>query len=105
MAPPPVPALTNASTSTGVRTSSRSHGAVKYVDTSDDDINMEDRDDERTPRRTQSVSKKRGVVSPGLQGPPAQRAWVDDLVYLTYFITVSKPSLQSHVERLWAMSK
>ena len=78
---------------------------VRYVDTSDDDIKMEDQDNECTPCWTQLVSKKRGVVSPGLQGPPAQRAQVDDSVYLTYFITVSKPSLQSHVECLWAMSK
>ena len=80
MAPPPVPASTNASASTGVRTSSRSRGAVKYVDTSDNDIRMDDRDKEHTPRRTRSVSKKRGVISPGLQGPPAQRVCVDDLV-------------------------
>ena len=83
MAPPPVPASTNTSTSTGVRTLSRSRGAVKYVDTSDDDMKMDDRDDERTPRRTRSVSRKRGVISPGLQGPPAQRARIDDSVRRT----------------------
>ena len=90
MAPPPVPASANSSTSTGVRTSSRSRGAVKYVDTSDDDIKMDDRDNERTPRRTRSASRKRGVISPRLQGPPAQRARIDDSVRHTYFITVSE---------------
>ena len=90
MAPPPVPASTNASTSSSVHTSSRARGAVKYVDTSDDDARMDDRDEEHTPRRTRSVSKKRGVVSPGLQGPPAQRVRVDDSVRRTYFIQISE---------------
>ena len=93
MPPPPIPASTNASTSTSVRTSSRARGAVKYVDTSDDDIRMDDRDEEHTPRRTQSVSKKRGVVSPGLQGPPAQRVCVDDSVCRKHSIRVSEITL------------
>ena len=51
-----------------------------YVQTLDDDIRMEGQDNERTSRRTRSVSQKRGVISPGEQGPPAQRARVEDLV-------------------------
>ena len=104
MAPPPVPASTNASTSSSVRTSSRARGAGTYVDTSDDDIRMDDQDEEHTPRRTRSVSKKRGVISPGLQGPPAQRVRVDDSVrrntFYMGFQTYTPP-----VECLWAMSK
>ena len=104
MAPPPVPASTNASTSSSVHTSSRARGAVKYVDTSDDDIRMDDRDEEHTPRRTRSVSKKRGVTSPGLQGPPAQRVRVDDLVRRNTFYLGFR-NYTPPVECLWAMSK
>ena len=81
MAPPSVPEPSaGASTSTGTRTSSRSRGADMYVQTLDDDIRMEGQDDERTSRRTRSVSRKRGVISPREQGPPAQRARVEDPV-------------------------
>ena len=81
MAPPPVPGPSaGTSTSTGTRTSSRSRGAVTYVKTSDDDIRMEGQDDERTPCQTRSLSRKRGVISPEGQGPPAQRARVEDPV-------------------------
>ena len=89
MAPPPIPASINASTSSSVCTSSRAHGAVKYADTSDDNIRMDDQD-EHTLRQTRLVSKKHGVVSPGLQGPSAQRVRVDDSVCHKYFIWISE---------------
>ena len=87
MAPPPGPgASADASTSTGTRTSSRPRGAVTYVEVSDDDIGAQNQDNESTPRRTRSVSRKRGVISPGAQGPPAQRARVEDPVRRMYSI-------------------
>ena len=89
MAPPPIPASINASTSSSVCTLSQAHGVVKYVDTSDDNIRMDDQD-KHTPRQTRLVSKKHGVVSPGLQGPSAQHVCVDDSVCRKYFIWISK---------------
>ena len=86
MALPPVPGPSaGASTSIGTHTSSRSRGAVMYVETSDDDIRMDGQDDERITRRTRSVSQKRGVISPGEQGRPAQRARVEDPVRCIIF--------------------
>ena len=70
--------------------SSRSRGAVTYVDVSDDDIKMEEQDDEQTPRRTRTTGKKCAITSPGKQGPAAQRVRVDDPVRDIHFFTVSK---------------
>ena len=73
MAPPPILG-TSADTSISIDThmSSRSRGAVTYVEISDDDIRMQGQDNERTSRRTRSASRKRGMISPRVQGPPAQ---------------------------------
>ena len=89
--PPDSGASADASTSTGTRTSSRPRGAVTYVEISDDDIGMQNQDNESTPRRTRSVSRKRGVISPGAQGPPAQRARVEDPVCRMHSIPVFCP--------------
>ena len=90
MAPPPILG-TSADTSISIdtRMSSRSRGAVTYVEISDDDIRMQGQDNERTSRRTRSASRKRGVISPGVQGPPAQRACVEDPVRYMQYIPVS----------------
>ena len=75
-----------ASTSAGVRTSSRNRGTVTYVESDDDgDIKMDDKDDdEDTPRRSTRSAGKRAIVSPGLQGPDTQHTRIDDPVRDTY---------------------
>ena len=95
MAPPLDPSVATssilppvASTSTGICTSSQNQVAVTYVEPDDDgDFKIDDRDDDAdTPRRSTRSAGKRAIVSPGLQGPDTQRAWIDDLVcdlYLT----------------------
>ena len=91
IAPPSGPsASTSADTSAGRHTSSRSRGAITYVDVSDDDIKMEEQDDEQTPRRTRTTGKKRAITSPGKQGPAAQRARVGDPVHDNHCFMVSK---------------
>ena len=90
MAPPPIPgASADTLISIGTRMSSRSRGVVTCVETSDDDTRMQGQDNERTSRRTRSASRKRGVISPGAQGPPAQRARVEDPVRYMQYIPVS----------------
>ena len=93
MAPPSGPPVASsstlppvASTSAGVRTSSRNRGTVTYVESDDDgDIKMDDKDDdEDTPRRSTRSAGKRAIVSPGLQGPDTQHARIDDPVRDTY---------------------
>ena len=82
-------ASTSADTSAGRHTSSRSQGAVTYMDVSDDDIKMEEQGDEQTPRRTWTTGKKRAITSPGKQGPAAQHVHVNDPVCDIHFFTVS----------------
>ena len=80
-----------ASTSTGIRTSSRNRAAVTYVEPDDDgDFKMDDRDDDvDTPRRSTRSAGKRAIVSPGLQGPDTQRARIDDPVCDLYLTLIS----------------
>ena len=91
IAPPSSPsASTSADTSAGHHTSSRSRGAITYVDVSNDNIKMEEQDDEQTPHQTRTTGKKRAITSPGKQGPAAQRVHVGDPVHDIHCFTVSK---------------